>query len=695
MMSPALRRLLWPETIAIVGASPTQVWTKHMLHSLERLGYPGEAFLINPRHREVDGVRCYPGIRELPRRPDAVIVVVRRELAIDVVAECAECGVGGVVVLTGGFAEVGAEGRALEERLIAPARRTGMAVLGPNCQGFINCLQPSALWMDEIFEPLRSGGVAVISHSGSVSTGIMNHLYRRGVYTNYTISLGNESVVTVADLIDAFVDDDQVRIIAAYLETIRNPSRFFAACDRAAAANKPVVVMKVGRSPAAAAAVQAHTGALAGSDRMVDARFRQHRVVRVQSLSEMVETCIAFSGRRLRTPRLTAFASSGGQIEAVVDAAAQTGLQFPPFQNATAAKLCEGMTMYRECVAGNPFDSGGIKMADTIDTLGADPDIDSIMFITQTRRHPTGIMHPMEQLLGMAERLHDTTSKPIVVLSANDDVEPAVSLRLAPRGIALVGGIESGLRALDNVWRYADAPDCSPSPIALDPATVRRIGELREPLSGQEALDLFAALGLNTVRSLALGTPDEAVAAARQLGFPVVVKTGARDVLHKTDSGQVFLKLTTEEAVRGAAERVKPPILVQTCVTAGVEIIVGLHSDPELGVFIAVGLGGVLAELLDKVVLRAVPLGAGAAAEMVAELPLQRLLDGYRGSAPADRAALIWTIERVAALGVAAGSAIKSIDLNPVIATRDGAFIVDAVVVPLVGASADSGEEHR
>jgi acyl-CoA synthetase (NDP forming) len=379
----------------------------------------------------------------------------------------------------------------------------------------------------------------------------------------------------------------------------------------------------------------------------------------------------------------------------VVDAAAQTRLQFPPFQTATAAKLCEGMPVYRKRVAGNPFDSGGIKMADTIDTLGADPDIDAIMFVTQTRRHPTGIMHPMEQLLGMAERLHDETSKPIVVLSANDDVEPAVSLRLAPRGIALVGGIESGLRALDNVWRYGQVPsDPSPLPISLDPATVRRITDLRDPLSGQEALDLFAGLGLNTVRSFAIGTPDEAVAAAGQLGFPVIVKTGARDVLHKTDSGQVFLNLTTEEAVRRAAERVKPPILVQTCVTAGVELIVGLHSDRDLGIFIVVGLGGVLAELLDKVVLRALPLGGGAAAEMLRELPLQRLLDGYRGSAPVDRAALIATIERVAVLGAAAGTAIQSVDLNPVIATKDGAFIVDAVVVPRAAAREEPREER-
>jgi acetate---CoA ligase (ADP-forming) len=687
-----LRRLLWPEAVAIVGASPTQVWTRHMLHSMKRLGYRGDAFLVNPQHQSVDGTRCYPSIRDLPRVPDAVIVVVRREVAISVVEECAECGVGGAVILTGGFAEAGPEGRTLEEQLREPARRAGLALLGPNCQGFINCLQPSALWMDEIFEPLRSGGVAIISHSGSVSTGIMNHLYRRGVYTNYTISVGNESVVTVADLIDDFVADDGVRIIAAYLETIRNPQHFFAACDRAAAADKPVVVMKVGRSPAAMEAVQAHTGALAGADRIIEARFRRHRVVRVQSLGEMVETCIAFSGRRLRSQRLAAFASSGGQIEAVVDAAAATSLRFPSFRPETATKLCEGMPAYRKRVAPNPFDSGGIQLAATLDTIAGDPDIEAVMFITQTRRHPTGIMHPMEQLLGMAERLHDGTSKPIVVLSANDDVEPTVSLRLAPRGIALVGGIETGLRALENVYRYNRpiAPP-APPPTDLDQVTLRRLEALRQPLTGQEALDLLAALGLRTVRSFAVASAEEAVAAARQLGFPVVVKTGANDVLHKSDTGQVFLNLGSAEAVRNAAASVKPPILVQPCLTGGVELIIGLHSDREMGICVAVGLGGVLTELLDTVVLRPLPLRVGEAAEMLAELPLGRLLDGYRGSPPADRGAVISAIERVAALGAAAGSTIRSLDLNPVIAAPDGAYVVDAVVVPAV----DGGFESR
>jgi acetate---CoA ligase (ADP-forming) len=679
----ALRRLFWPNAVAVVGASPTQVWTRHMLPSLQRLGYRGDVFLVNPRHGSVDGAKCYPSIQALPMTPDAVIVVVRRELAITVVEECEKCGVGGAVVLTGGFAEAGADGRALEQRLCNAAKRSGMALLGPNCQGFINCLQPSALWMDEIFEPLHAGGVAIISHSGSVSTGIMNHLYRRGIYTNYTISLGNESDVTAAELIDAFVHDPQVRIIAAYLETIRDPKVFLAACDRAAQAEKPVVVMKVGRNPQAAEAIHAHTGALAGPDRLIGAQFRRHRVIRVQSLGEMVETCIALSGRRLTSPRLHAFASSGGHIELVVDAAASTALRFPEFSVETAVKLCERMPEYRTPVAKNPFDTGGIQLEPVVDTIAADPDIDAVMFITNTRRHPTGVMHPMNRLLDMAERLHDESDKPIIVMAANDDVEPSVGTRLGPRGIPLIGGTEVGLRALENVFLYSRPQLPEVPPIALDvPALQARLKDLDQPLAGREALDLVAALGVTTVRSVAVDRAEDAVAVAQQLGYPVVVKTGARDVLHKTETGQVFLNLATDDSVLRAACAVRPPILIQPHVSGGLELILGLQSDREMGTCVTVGMGGVLAELLDMIVLRPVPLRANEALEMLAELPFERLLDGYRGSASLDRAPITAIIERIAAFGVAFGPLIRSLDLNPVVVSPRAAFAVDALVLP-------------
>jgi acetate---CoA ligase (ADP-forming) len=566
----ALRRLLWPESVAVVGASPAGQWTRHMIPSMRRLGYRGEIFPVNPQYREIDGMRCYPAVTEIPRPPDAAMVAVRRDAAMAAVEQCAARGVGGAVVLAGGFAEIGTDGAALQDRLRAVAGRSGMAILGPNCQGFINCVQPSALWMDEIFEALHAGGIAIVSHSGTVATGIMNQLYRRGVHASCVVSIGNEAVVTAADLIEACADDAATRLIAAHLETIRDPVRFFAACDRAAEAGKPVIVLKVGRSPAAREAVSAHTAALAGPDRLVDAQLRRHRAVRVQTLDEMTETCAALSGRRITSPGWTAFALSGGHIELLLDAAASTSLRFPPMRPETVAKIRERLPAYLPRAVGNPFDTAGVRLDWAVETIAHDPAIDGVLFVVQTRRHPTGVMDLLMATLETAEALHDAGDKPVVVLSANSDVEPSVARRMAARGIPVLAGIEAGLRALDHAYRYR-LPGGAPLPAsAVDGAALRkRLGALRGAVAGLDALELLAGAGVPAVRSIEAGTADDAVRAAQAVGYPAVVKTGARDVAHKSETGQVFLNLASAQAVRRAARAVRPPILVQPTSKAG------------------------------------------------------------------------------------------------------------------------------
>jgi acyl-CoA synthetase (NDP forming) len=688
-MTGALRRLLWPEAVAVLGAAPGNRWVRRILSSLRALGYRGNVFPVTARHDAVEGLRCYPTLRDLPRTVDAAVVASDREAAIEAVRGCAECGVGGVVVLAEGFAEAGPDGRAMQEQLAEAARRYGIALLGPNCQGYINCLQPSALWTADISEPLPPGRVAVISHSGAVGTGLTNSLCVRGVSTTYTISTGNEAVLTTADLIEALAGDPDTRVIAAHLETLRDPQRFFAACDRAEEAGKPVVVLKVGRSAAAREAIQAHTGALAGPDRIIDAQFRRHGIIRARSLDELVEACIACCGRRISTPRLAAFASSGAHVGLLVDAAASTEFSFPEFRPETAASLRAGLPDYRRGEVRNPLDIGS-ALRGSLDAVADDPGVDAVLFVAQTRRRPTGVMDILTAYLEMAEYLHAHSAKPVIVLSANSDVEPAVCARLAARGIPVLAGIDAGLRALEQAHRHVDrrfAPGLLSNP---DGDAVRdAVKTLRRPLAGLAALDFVSSLGIPTVKSVEVASPADAAAAARQLGYPVVLKTGASDVLHKSDTGQVFVSLGSEDEIRKAAPRLTPPILVQPHVAGGVELIVGLEHDPELGACLAVGAGGVLAELMDAVALRALPLGAGEAAEMLDETRVRLLLDGYRGALPADRAALVAVIERVAAMGAAAGSAIRFLDLNPVIATPSGAYVVDARVIPGDGAGGD------
>jgi acyl-CoA synthetase (NDP forming) len=649
------------------------------------LGYRGKVFPVSREHELVSSLKCYPSLREVPGLPDAVIVTERgAEAAVAAVEESARFGVGGAVVLTGGFAEAGPRGKGLQDRLREAARQDRMALMGPNCQGFINCLQPSALWTGDIVEALRPGSIAFISPSGAVCTGVVNQFHRRGAHVSYAASIGNEAGVSAADLIEVFAADRQTRVIAVHLETIHDAERFFAACDHAAEAGTPVVVLKVGRSHAAAEAIQSHTGALAGPDRLIDAQFRRHGITRVQSIDELVETCIAFLGRRIVGPRVAAFASAGAHIGLLLDAAASTSLRFPTFEPGTAAKLTEGLPESDRISARNPFD-GGSTLRGALETIAADPSIDVALFITQTRRRPVGVVDILTAYLELAEKLHDMSQKPVTVLSANSDVEPSISARLVAKGIPVVSGVEMGLRALEHVYLYSyNRSAARPTQqINIDRDALRhRLGVLRRPLTGQPALVLLSELGLPTINSKEVHSVGEAVVAAEEYGYPVVVKTGAATVLHKSEMHQVFLNLTTPDAVRNAAVAVTPPILVQPQVAGGIELLVGLQSDPDIGTCVVVGAGGVLTELLASVAVRPVPLGVGDAAEMLAELAVDKMLDGYRGSAPIDRVALVTLIDRVAELGAAAGSTIRSLDLNPVLASPTGTWLVDALLIP-------------
>jgi acetate---CoA ligase (ADP-forming) len=689
-MTPALRRMLWPSSVAVIGAAPGMKWVRRIVSSLRTLGYKGDLFGVSADHDSVEGLVCYPAVGRLPRPVDAAVVVASSVDAVRAVRDCVEAGAGGVVVLAEGFAEAGPEGRALQERLCEPARRAGVPLIGPNCQGFINCLQPSALWTGDITEPPARGRVAVLSPSGAVATGLVNSFHVRGVGVTYAVSTGNEALVTTADLVDALAADEETRVIAAHLEAVRDPARFFAACDRAAAAGKPVVLVKAGRSQAARNAIQAHTGVLAGSDRMLDAHFRRHRVIRVRTLDELVETASACCGRRIEGSELTAFASSGAHIGLLADAAAATRFTFPAFAPGTAATLGDVVPNYRSGRAPNPLDIG-FALREVLDTVAADPAIGTVLFVAQTRRRPTGVMDILTGYVEMAEQLHDRSSKPVVFLSANNDVEPALCARLAARGIPVLAGLEAGLRALELAHLHAEALPGIPRRCAVDPHTIHDLLRgLESPVVGGRALALLAALGVPVVDFVEVQDADGAVAAAGRFGYPVVLKTGAAGIVHKSETGQVAIDLMSAPDVRAAAARIAPPFVVQPQVARGIELIVGLQRDSDLGTCVAVGAGGVLAELLDKVALRPVPLRTGEAETMLEELPVWTLLNGYRGASPADVAAVVALIECVADVGEAAGSAIGALDLNPVIASPDGACVVDARVV-----LGDAGGERR
>lgn len=683
-----LHRLLYPSSVAVVGASPNHRWGRIMLENLRTIGYRGAVFAVNPGHDEIDGVPCFPTITDLPAPPDAVLVGVRRERVLPVLEGCAEVGAGGAVVVGAGFAELGAEGRELQDRLADVARRASLPVVGPNCMGLINLVQPCALYLDLVRARLEPGSVALVSHSGTVVQALTNNPY--GVRFSFVVSSGNEAVTGLADLIEFFVADEHTKVIVLVLEAIREPERLVEACERAAATGKPVVAVKIGRSEGAQQAALAHSGALATSDRLVDALFRHCGVLRVDTLEELLSTAAVLLGRTPRGRGVGALTQSGGQVGLLLDGAEQTGLEFAELDPRTVARLKSRLSPGVRI--SNPLDAWGLGESEheytaCLAALAADPGVDVLLQVIESRVFPTGESESLEATLKAVEEVAAGTDKPIVFVSSlSGDIDPDVQARLAGSGVPVVAGLRVSLRAVERALAFhaVERPEpARPRPKLDGPALLAGIDGLGgKPRSGLTALELVSAMGIPVVETRLARTEEEAVEAAESIGFPIVLKTGNPEVLHKTELGALHLDLRDAEAVRRAFRSVKGSAIVQRHVQGGIELILGLHAEPPLGTFVIVGLGGVWAEAVDDVSIRAVALRAGEALEMLGELKGAELLHSARRNDPVSLPSVVDSLERLAAAGELIGGRIRSLDVNPLIVSAHGVLAVDAVVVP-------------
>lgn len=683
-----MKRLFEPKSIAVVGASPTNEWSRTALENLASIGFQGQIGAVNPRYDEILGYPCAPSIGDLPFVPDAVLVSVNRERVESVIEDAISAGVGGAAVLAIGFADAGEVGRQRQERMVKAARESGFAIVGPNCQGLINFTVPSALYMGPVsaYEP---GSVALMSQSGSVTTALTNN--NRGVRWSHVVSAGNEAIVDSADLLSYYLDQPEVKVVAAFLETIRDPARFFAQCDRARDLGKPVVVLKSGRTEAAQAAATAHTGALSAPDRLVDALFSRHGVIRAASMEELLETTIAMqTTTKPAGGRIATITASGGQIELVLDAVADTDLTHPQFSEATQASLREMLPDF--LATHNPLDYWGMddfieRYPELVRRVAADESVDVVVMVGDFAHHPTGRAETESRQAKAARELAGGADELFVVLDTVDGTVPAAEVeRALPSGALLLSGLEEGLNAVQHLVDYAKPQRTA----AVQPSLPEGLGDslagFTAAQSGEEALAVLTELGIRTPKSELVGNADDAVAAAARLGHPVVLKSGDPNALHKTESSGVHVGLETEEAVRKAAAGLGAvgdgSILVQEQVDGGVELLLGVQTDAELGTFLLVGMGGIWTEILADVAIRPAGLLEGEAEEMLRSLRSFRLLEGVRGAPPCDIDAVVDAINRLDALAVAYGAGLESIDVNPLIATPSGAIAVDCLVVP-------------
>ena len=694
-----LDALLRPRSVAVLGASERPSIGRAVVESLELMGFAGDIYPINPKYETLLGRRCYPSIASLPPGIDCLAVCVNHERVLEHMRPAAERSIGAVVVFDGGFGEAGAEGRRVQNEIASICREAGIALCGPNCMGVVNPHDRSMVYVTALRDPAPlAGNVGLVSQSGSICIGLLADCRRFG--WSHVISSGNEAVLNTADFLEYLIDDPQTRVIATFTETVRDPERFVAALDRAADRGKPVVVLKAGKSERTRRAVTSHTGGLAGESRVLSAVLRAHRAIEVADLDELTEVLACCQGERWpRGRRLGVMTASGGQAELILDVAATAGLELPPLSVAARADVERvGGTLTGD---GNPLDAWGngdfaTNFPHALRVLGSDPHTDAVALCSDSfDDQPIGTTSRMLEYARLLAAGAKTSVKPFYFMTMRAGVfrrDQADFLR--EHGIALIGGTRQGLGAVDRLARWSEPL----RPLRARTAPAGRVGALlgggvRPTIHEGDAKRLLGTAGIPVVHERLVATLDEAGAAARALGYPVVLKVVSDAIPHRSDLGLVAVGIADEaelsrqwarmaQRLRDAGKPSAGLLVQETAV--GLEVFAGVSRDPDFGLVLAFGAGGVMIEALGDVALRALPLREGDAEAMIADTRAATLLAGFRGRPARDAAALVRCLEAIGDFAWAERDAIAEIDVNPIMvrARGEGCVVVDALIVP-------------
>ena len=691
-----LDSILRPRSIAVVGASrhPNTIGYQ-IIDNLIRYGFHGPLYPVNPKAPVVHSIRAYPSVSAIPDPVDLAVIVVPKDLVLAAAEECGRKGVKGLVVITAGFAEVGGEGVERERKLVEIVRRYGMRMVGPNCMGVLNTATDCS--MNATFAPTMPpyGPVGFISQSGAMGLSILDYAEELGIGIHQFVSVGNKADVSGNDLLLYWADDAAIRVILMYLESFGNARRFYQIA-RTLTRRKPIFVVKAGRTVAGARAASSHTAALAGTDLAADALMEQCGVLRAQTVEELFDYAMAFP--RLPLPkgdRVAIISNAGGPAIILADACESAGLKVaelaPETQAAIRAQVPE------EAAVRNPVDLIASATAETFgNVLGLvlqDPNIDAVI---------VSVAPP--PLKGQAG---DVAEAIVQATAARRDI-PVMAVLLGRQGVSagmrnlLRAGMpgyifpESAARALAAMNRYRkwlERPEGTVQKFPADAARVAAIidraqRERREKLSETEALEVLEAYGIPTVPWRRALSEDEAVAAARDVGHPVVLKVVSRSIVHKSDVGGVVVGLGSDGEVREGYRRmlqrvreragVTPEaVLVQRMIPGGRETIVGSARDLRTGPLIMFGLGGVAVEVLKDVAFRVHPLTDVDAREMVRAIRGYALLEGVRSEPAVDVVALEEILQRVSQLA-GEHESVLDMDINPLVAFPDRALALDA-----------------
>ena len=674
-MTRTLTRLLHPRSIAFIGGRECEV----AIAQTQALGFAGEIFAVHPQRPNLAGIACLRTVADLPSAPDAAFIAVKREPAIEIVRQLRTLGCGGAVIYASGFAETG--DRHLQDALLAAA--DGMPLLGPNCYGFVNGLARAALWPDEHGLDPCERGVAMVTQSGNIACNFT--MTRRGLPVAGVFAIGNQASVDMAEMLNALSADKRITAIGLHIEGLPDCAAFAEAAALARTRRKPVIALKTGRSEQGAKVALSHTSSLAGADALYDALFERYGIARVGSITAFAETLkLLHHGGPLAGNRLVSMSCSGGEAALVADLALTREVCFPPFDPGTAQAVAATLNEYVSI--GNPLDyhtfiwNQPAKLTATFSAV-LNGGFDAGLLILDIPTHPR--MNPASWRLA-AQSLHAaavaTGARAAVVASLPECMPLDLAAELSAAGVAPMMGLEDALIAFEAAARIGENWARQDEPAKLAPAAAADGAIVT--LSETEAKVLLARYGL-VVPAGEVCKPEDAPDIAARIGFPVTLKVSSAAIAHKTEANGVVLNLRHRAEVQTAAAglaALTPEILVEQMVTGAVaELIIGLIRDPQFGLALVIGAGGVFTELLEDSITLLLPTTREEIARALPRLKVWRVVTGFRGRS-GDAPAVLAAIAAVARFAAAQAGEIEEAEINPLLVLPDGAVAVDAFI---------------
>jgi len=700
-ISPArLDALFNPRSIVIVGASEKSTWTAIMRECLVRYEFDGDVYAVNRAGATVFGWPGFTDCSAIGKHVDAAYVCVPIEGVPDVLEDLARAGIRAAVVLSSGYAEMGHEGVLRQRALAERANVLGISLLGPNCLGFANIAARTGITaIRPRFDLLPGGKVSFVCQSGAIAAEIFEFTQFQGVAVNFFAATGNEAQISIADVVNYLVDEPSTRVIAVFAESIRNTDRFGAAARRALAAGKPVIALKVGSSEISASVAKAHTGSMVGDDRVFTGACQQLGVIRVQSLEDLVATAsfMAQTGP-LAAGGAGVVSISGGACGLLGDQAERVGLPLPVFAEATRARLHDVLPDYASTL--NPLDITGAYVRDpalldkALTIIADDPGV-SLRLCVMNLPYAEGMTTPTPAMLDAVGRGLTAGGSPgLLVMQTIKPVNDISRRLMREHGIpGVIGGLDHTVRAAGRAfWWSQKQRENAAAPGGCTGQAVTASLEVGAS-SEHEVLAYLRRCGVPVVPTTLTQTVDEALDAAAGAAGPVVLKIASPDIAHKTEIGGVKLNIEGEDAIRSAwngivasARAARPEaridgVLVAPMLEKGLELLVGVASDPDWGRVLAVGLGGVWVEALKDTALRVLPVTEPDVIEMLGSLRAAKLLGGFRGLPAADLSAVAKAVVRIGEAALALPGSAAALEVNPLFVNGSSVRAVDALVV--------------